>query len=175
MYKKKFWLILIIALIIVVSITFLVVCAVNWVTDTLAFGKEKAALKMNADWEEISTITDFLITVDTPFVSFKKGDRVNGSQFEITNENMFTDNDTETRNAVARLILERKYKSVIKDKNYIKFLQWTWFMDEGRGVVYSIDGNEPEIQYVTLLEPLDRPGWYYYESDFNKWRSQNDK
>ena len=134
----------------------------------VAFDKEKAVSRMNADWNEISLITDFLTQAEQSLVIFRKGDGVKEAYYELTDKEIFSENDTQVHNAAKHLVLRKKYKAITKYNNYISFLMWTWFTDAGKGIVYSIDGREPDVQYLTKLEPLDRPGWYYYESDFNK-------
>lgn len=61
------------------------------------------------------------------------------------------------------------YYSIIKDNDAISYLRWAK-LDEGRGLVYSINGNEPILQFSTKIEPLPEKNWYYYEEDFNEWR-----
>ncbi len=66
------------------------------------------------------------------------------------------------------------YGPIDKDGNVISFKRWA-NKNVGRGVAYSIDGSEPtedEIQYLTLIEPLEEAGWYYYEEDLNEWKAR---
>lgn len=62
------------------------------------------------------------------------------------------------------------YKSITKAGNYIAYLRWA-DLDSGRGIVYSVDGNTPDLQFLTKIEPLSEENWYYYEEDFNEWES----
>jgi len=67
------------------------------------------------------------------------------------------------------------YSAMGKNGNTIYFLRWS-VRNAGRGIVYSIDGNEPtetNLQFLTGLEPLSVSNWYYYEEDFNEWRRRN--
>jgi hypothetical protein len=73
-----------------------------------------------------------------------------------------------------KILLKRKGYSVISKKgNTIHFQRSTVFRNFGSGIAYSIDGSEPILQYLTKLEPLSEPNWYYYEEDFNEWDRQN--
>ena len=155
------------------ALIILAVGVVLWMVRGFSFNKEKAMDKMNEDWKEISLVTDFLIQTDQTLVVLERGDGIKYSRHEISGGEIFPNNDTAEYTAAKHLVLKRKYKAITKHKNYVKFLMWTRFTDVGKGIVYSIDGRKPDVQYLTKLEPLDRPGWYYYESDFNEWKSQN--
>ena len=82
------------------------------------------------------------------------------------------------------------YSTLYKDDNIIRFPRSSRGRHFGNGIVYSIDGVEPnygvnprdplygstesptQIMYLTRLEPLSKPDWYYYEADFREWRSR---
>lgn len=64
------------------------------------------------------------------------------------------------------------YNVIGKDHNTVYFQRWS-NLDNGRGIVYSIDGSEPMLQFLTKLEPLSKLNWYYYEEDFNEWKRRN--
>ena len=55
---------------------------------------------------------------------------------------------------------------------FITFQKWAT-RDKDCGIVYSYYGKEPEIEFLTRLEPLCEDGWYYYISDFDKYRRRN--
>ena len=41
------------------------------------------------------------------------------------------------------------------------------------GIALSLDGkNLPEAAYMTTCVPMQEAGWFYYVSDYNKWRIQ---
>lgn len=69
-------------------------------------------------------------------------------------------------------LLRKGYKVIIRDKNTVSF-QRSATLDYGSGVAYSIDGSEPQLQFLTKLQPLPEQNWYYYEEDFNKWKAQS--
>ena len=64
------------------------------------------------------------------------------------------------------------YYSITKNNDAISYLRWAK-LDEGRGLVYSINGDDPILQFLTKIEPLPENNWYYYEEDFNEWRKTN--
>jgi hypothetical protein len=70
------------------------------------------------------------------------------------------------------ILKQKGYQTIVKEKNNISFVRSS-SLDAGSGVVYSIDGSEPQLQFLTRLEPLEEPNWYYYEEDFNEWRERN--
>ena len=46
-------------------------------------------------------------------------------------------------------------------------------LEVGWGIALSLDGkNPPEVDYMTECVPMQEAGWFYYVSDFNKWRIQ---
>jgi len=82
----------------------------------------------------------------------------------------------------------RGYQIIARNNNIIRFLRSTRGRHFGNGIVYSIDGIEPnygtnprsplygsiseptQIMYLTKLKPLSSQNWFYYESDFREWR-----
>ena len=65
------------------------------------------------------------------------------------------------------------YNTIWKSKNKVEFQMWC-NLDDSRGIVYSLDGYIPEVQFLTKLVGLSIVDWYYYEIDYSKWRIQND-
>jgi len=73
---------------------------------------------------------------------------------------------------VMNLLLSRGYQNISKTGNFVVFLRWR-NLDNGRGVVYSIDRTLPDestLSFLTRLESLPYQGWFYYEEDFNEFR-----
>ena len=67
---------------------------------------------------------------------------------------------------------KRGYSVIGKSGNTIHFQRWS-NLDNGRGIAYSINGNVPNLQFLTKLEPLSDENWYYYEEDFNEWKRRD--
>jgi len=85
-------------------------------------------------------------------------------------------------------LIDQGYQAFVRSNNIIHFQRSTMGRHFGSGIAYSIDGVEPnygvnprdplygsaasptQIMYLTKLEPLSRPNWFYYEEDFREWR-----
>lgn len=72
-------------------------------------------------------------------------------------------------------ILGYGFDTIRRSSNFILFQGWDRLADADGGLVYSLDGKTPQIEYISLCEPLNQENWYYYETDFNKWRSMRDQ
>ena len=60
------------------------------------------------------------------------------------------------------------------ESNCIEFELWHNDQDVACGVLYNYNGVEsPHVMYMTQIRSLDRDGWYFYTSDYNKWRSEH--
>ncbi|MCL2392537.1 MAG: hypothetical protein FWC66_08050 [Oscillospiraceae bacterium] len=56
--------------------------------------------------------------------------------------------------AAIEALRSNSFSSIARDGHTIRFLRSTRGRDFGNGIVYSIDGNKPELQFLTKLEPL---------------------
>ena len=54
-----------------------------------------------------------------------------------------------------------------KNNNVIIFQRWSNIGVNSGGLVYVINGEYPQIQFISKCEPLEYEGWYYYETDLN--------
>jgi hypothetical protein len=115
-------------------------------------------------------------------ISFECGDM-------STNEGRKKIQDSEVLNAINKL-KRRGYHVFSMGNNAVIFQRWS-NLDNGRGIVYSLNGVEPnygvdpqhplygsasmpaQIMFLTKLEPLSELNWYYYEEDYNEWRVRN--
>ena len=58
----------------------------------------------------------------------------------------------------------------------IEFELWNSVQDIGCGIAYSfVDGAEPDIQFLTEIQPLSVENWYYYVTDYNTWRAMQEE
>ena len=58
------------------------------------------------------------------------------------------------------------------ETNSVDFLLWR-SGEVGCGIALSLDGvRPPAVIYMTSCVSMKETGWYYYVSDFNKWRQQ---
>lgn len=77
--------------------------------------------------------------------------------------------------AIERLFTKWKYDVIERSGNTISFQKWS-NLDKGRGIAYSINGeDDPQLDFLTDLKALSKKGWYYYEEDYNEWRIQHEK
>jgi len=110
------------------------------------------------DYDDIMQITNYLINSDYDDVWIHRTDNIdteysnkwgtviiNDSQFIITIKKLF----------------KKGYVKISKDKNFIKICRSSSIHD-ANGVVYSIDGSEPNFLYLKKLEQLSKTDWYYY-------------
>ena len=74
--------------------------------------------------------------------------------------------DSRVVNAIYILLKENGYKRITKEGSMISFYRSST-MNFGSGVAYSIDGTEPQSQFLTKLEPLSKPNWFYFEEASN--------
>ena len=86
------------------------------------------------------------------FVS--KNDNESSKRIQITDELIAT--------RITDLFKKYNYNVITKEGNGIYFQRWS-NKDYGRGVVYSIDGERPNNELTTKLEPLFERNWYFYE------------
>lgn len=107
--------------------------------------------------EDIITINNYLIDLSD-------------KQVYISSENsVYLKNEQVAKSFVS--LKQKGYKVITKNNNAISYLKWSK-LDEGRGLVYSIDGEKPQLQFLTEIEALSEDKWYYYEEDFNEWRKK---
>lgn len=79
--------------------------------------------------------------------------------------------DSDVGNAIEHLLKKGPYIKIAKLDGTISMLQWTGLQDIGCGVLYSENIEESiDVEFVTELIPLSEEGWFYYVSDYNKWR-----
>ena len=125
--------------------------------------KERMERIFIADYENLSIARDYLIRRhgDVSF-AISQIDKIDSSIGDI-----------QAREAIHTL-MQRRYRAVGKSGNTVYFLRWT-ALDRGRGIVYTIDGSEPELEFLIRLESLSKSSWYYYEEDFNEWRTRNQR
>lgn len=63
---------------------------------------------------------------------------------------------------ISELFEKYNYKVITKNINGIYFQRWS-NRHYGRGVVYSTNGETPQNEFITKLEPLTEENWYFYE------------
>lgn len=83
------------------------------------------------------------------------------------------DSSNEELTEISKKLYDRGYEIISKNDNFVSYQKWS-NLDAGRGFVYSYNGTEPSLQFMTKLIPLKEKDWYYYEEDFNEWKKQNE-
>lgn len=79
--------------------------------------------------------------------------------------------DDTVKASVRQLFWQAQVKSIHKSGDTVIFLRWTRLMDFGSGFAYAASGEvSSDIDYLTHAAAMPDTGWYYYESDYNKWR-----
>jgi hypothetical protein len=114
--------------------------------------------------DSILLVTDYLIKLKDTSIYFSISDSNGYAAIE----------EAQVANAIKKLF-SNGYSAIFKSGNTIHFQRSTRFTDFGSGVAYSIDGSEPQLQFLTKLEPLSEPNWYYYEEDFNEYKKLNNR
>lgn len=122
------------------------------------------------DREELQAVCDWLLASDYQQI-------VISSPYE----KMFADYskiriDEKILPALKYLFDKRGYVDVYKDSedNTICFGIWSESLDRGGGILYAIDNSQmPTTDYMTQCSELSETGWYYFESDYNEWRSNH--
>ena len=123
-----------------------------------------------ADRELLITVAQYLESSEYPEIYITK-ENMNDGKISIAGERAKIDNN-EAIKAISTL---RKcgYNYISKRKEVIYFTRVSRFEND-RGMAYTINGSVPDntsIQFLINTEPLPEPNWYYYEADYEKWRS----
>lgn len=131
------------------------------------------------DNKVIDSVVDYIseLPYETVIIS---NDKDTGLDLFVHNEDLkdaahIRVDNTQIKNNIRYLFEKCNYTVINKEGNTISFQRWTQFRDVGTGIVYSIDGhtpNESNLQFLTKLEPLSVKNWYYYEEDYNEWKSR---
>ena len=124
------------------------------------------------DYELLDTVVQFLVGSDYENVSIRRGDIANG-EMHVSGIGSVPIEDVSVLEALEELA-NRGYSVIIMSNNTIMFQRWAT-RDSGRGVAFSMDGNDPVLQFLTRLEPLPKPNWFYYEDDFREWQRRREQ
>lgn len=76
---------------------------------------------------------------------------------------------------IVEKLRSKGYYYITKRENVVIFAVWRkpFDVEFEAGFVYSIDGSGvlSSITFLTYQEPMANKNWYYYESDYNEWRT----
>lgn len=161
---KKYRATIIISLMIIIAIIISVIVTFYVVDPFFRPDKDKIEKYFKRDKNELVIVADYFATYDLP-ISF------NQINFYSTNYKKNI-KDKRVLDAITRLLEDRRYSVIGKSGNTVYFQKWERGADLGVGLAYSLDGLEPVLQYLTKLEPLLEENWYFYEEDYNEWRTR---
>ena len=57
-------------------------------------------------------------------------------------------------------------------RNSINFTMWS-IMDESRGIIFSITGEEPDGEQLISIKQLSKESWFYYVHNYEKAKARN--
>ena len=124
--------------------------------------EERMEKILNKDYDLLTTVTDYL---------------ANSGYESVYIPSYTTDVKIEDAEVVQAInsLQSRGYDVISKDGDIISFQRWS-IMNNDRGIAYSVDGSAPTsqaLQFLTKVEPMTVPNWYYYEENYNEWRLEN--
>lgn len=130
----------------------------------------------------ISTVKDYMTSLPYEYVSISDVDYIfpedgKYGTYYAGNEDGGTEGkieDEKVLKAIDTLLTFGRYDSITKNGNIIEFHIWSTGDDRSGGIVFSSDGSTPQIEFQTKLEPLSMKNWYYYETDFQKFKEQKE-
>lgn len=171
MWKKVF----VIVAIVIVCLGFLI-----GIRYLLTSYNERAESLIQNNGDDLQIIADYLMSIDCDAIHIESADETmllmlrSSDSIYATIEKEYVSISAEEVNRAIKTVMGKGCNTINKNGDTIEFLMWTKFTDFGAGLVYytGSDGT-PNIQFLTKLEQLPREGWYYYEEDYNDWRSKN--
>lgn len=149
---------------VIISIVILFVLINNCLDPYYRPNKEKMEKFFIRDKESLILIKDYFM--NNPIASY-----INSLDFKSTNYSKLIKEEDVV--LAFNYLFKNGYTEVGKQGNTIYFLKWTRGSNLGIGIIYLINNEtQPELQYITKLEALSESGWYFYESDYIKWKTQ---
>ncbi|MDO4302187.1 MAG: hypothetical protein Q4D26_12480 [Clostridia bacterium] len=73
--------------------------------------------------------------------------------------------NTNIEEKINYLFQKCNYQMIEKSNNVIIFQRWSNIGVNSGGLVYMINGEYPQIEFISKCEPLEYKGWYYFETD----------
>lgn len=145
----------------------------SFATFLMRFTEDSAQQHFDFDKESLLLITEYLKNEPEQYIH-SLGWTVNIIE-PATTQHLFSIENATAKNTIAYLFCIRGYYCIEKTDDSIIFIKEIWKRDSG--IVYLMDNNpsklEDEVNYLTKSKPLKDPGWYYFESDYDVWYTQN--
>lgn len=120
---------------------------------------------------ELFTVVDYLNSFqgEDLFCSKNKG---HDMIYHTNTQKWYEIEEKEVRRAIQCLFDKSRCTRITKTNQTISFTLFSKSTDAGGGIAFtSSDGLD--IEFLTFSKALSAPFWYYYISDFNKWRLQH--
>ena len=155
---------IIIATVIVIVIALLTWAVISFISFLSLPKEEKAEKDLTQGKKHFEAVASYLLNNDHDYVYFLDD---SGYVYEGYKKAI---EDKSVAESLKYLFNEKDYKSITKDGNTIRFVKWTRFNDFEAGICFVTDGV-PLVEFLTSTTPLSVNGWYYYEADYNEWRS----
>lgn len=168
--KKKTIIIIVISIILVSAI-----CFVRWyngptraveIFEDEIFEKDyRELVKMVEFMESLVDVQDaYIDSTDGTMLVHYKDDRI-VKDAEISDEDVLS---------TVSVLMKKGYFNITKHGSTIYFERWRNQFGCSKGFVFSVDGTgELDIQFLIGRMELDKTDWYYYVSDYEKWRVMN--
>lgn len=168
-YKKK------IKILLIVIMCFFVLCFTILCLGPLIIGgffnqpvsQERMMDIFKKDYELLHEIVVYCDSIEYEHVRFDMDMQSHEISMSISGENIEFKNKSIEK--TIHTLMNKGYVIIEKYDNNITFQRWA-NMDADRGFVFSLDGEKPTLQFLIKLKKLNKKNWYYYETDFNKWR-----
>ena len=158
-----------------IIISIILVCSIAFSTGCINSNQyiDSADIKktFEEDYEELKIIADFLLAQKYSSISIQRNQNYMVANF---GEHFPFDND-EVENTVNSLF-DKGYLYFYRSNNTVHFERWKkWMYHEYRsGFAYlNEDSCNLDIQFLIEQQEMSVAGWYYYEDDYNEWRSRN--
>lgn len=153
--------------IIAVAVAVIVAVGTWLLIDSLsATNEEKVQDYLNDDKAQLERVAESML--DSPYTGICLVDD-SGYDYET---NIKVVQNSADLTAVKYLLDEHGYQEIRRTGNTVRFVKWTRMADFESGICYVHDGT-PNIEFLTAAKPLSVNGWYYYEADYNEWRTDN--
>lgn len=121
------------------------------------------------NYETISRVKDILENSEYSTITIQPSDYISDSSdygYYYADSDEIEIENKELLEAIDYLFKKKRYGTISKSHNYIAFQLYA-DLDRSAGVVYSLDGETPNMQLMTCIEMLSEKNWYYYETDIN--------
>lgn len=140
---------------------------------TLWLNSEKRADRIfERDYDELVQVAEYLISLDN-ITDASIDDRSGIMTLRFGDRMEITDNDVKK---AIKSLFNKGYDSIVKDdNNTIYFVRWRHpIFGWDKGFAFSVDGSRAlDIEYLVDQKPLSKSDWYYFESDYEEWRENN--